>query len=457
MIIMISCGSFVMVFSKFFCCWPLLALLRQPGNVFALFWWSCAPGPAVLLGYFSYGWPAWFDLFWWSCSPGPTVVSVYFVHGWFVWYGWWLCSVSTFRLGTLIPYLRQSHDNHWHFTPVFLIFFYSSFTSLFGWTVVYFDCWRWYFGAMQHLWLFFTGGNMMHGCWQYVDPYGLVVACVLCLRVYYDNSYQCIFPSLLLPCFAFWLLHGYLGGLVPGVTALNGVAPSPGEQPAPRTPWCRPGWPSRSMMMPSFSETFVVIIANKFLYTLVKMSPFLRAFLHSRCFSTHIISTLFAVYLSPPFPALPFTALFLHLYWFLVTGSCFWMLIRWTKHSLCTQLVRLCPWSSWCVVHMCFGLPLFQLYITFFGLSAFLWEFPPCIISYCLLTRHSLFSCSMASEGAKPSKALFQTAFGLSCFCFYVCLSSCYGYAYSLKYGVRLIALDGQLFDLTFTLYYENY
>jgi len=446
MIIMLSCDFFVVVFSKFFCCWPLLSLLRQPENVFALFWWFCDSGPAVLLGYLWYVWPAWFDLIWWTCSPGLTVVSVYFVHGWFVWYGWWLCSVSTLLLGILFPYLRYFHDNHWHFTPGFLIFFYSSFKSLFGWAVVYLDCWRWYFGTMQHLWLFFTEDNMMYGCWPYSDPYGLAVACVICLRVLYDDSVPCCFYTLLLPCSAFWLFCGYPAGFVPGVTALNGVAPNIGEQPAPRTPWCRPGWPSRSMMMPSFSETFfVVIIANQIMYTLVKLSPFLRAFLHSRCFSTHFINTHFAVYLSPPFPALPFSALCLHLYWFLVTGSCFWMPIRWTTHSLCTQLFRLCPWSNWYIVHMYFGLPLFQLFIQCCGILASLWEVTPCIISYGLLFRHLLNSCSMASEGAKPSKALFQTAFGLSSFCFYFCLSSCYGYAYSLNYGVRLIAIDGQL------------
>uniref|UniRef100_A0A7C8Z5N6 Uncharacterized protein n=1 Tax=Opuntia streptacantha TaxID=393608 RepID=A0A7C8Z5N6_OPUST len=82
---------------------------------------------------------------------------------------------------------------------------------------------------MQHLWLFFNGGIMVHCWWQYAVQSCLMVASVPCFRAYYDDSYQFISLSLLLPCFASWLPHGYLGGFVPGGTAVNGVAPSRGD------------------------------------------------------------------------------------------------------------------------------------------------------------------------------------------------------------------------------------
>ena len=412
----------------------------------------------------------------------------------------------------LIPCLRQSHDTQWQFIFVSMMLFYSSFPLLFGWAcglvpggakiqdaaltsdeqpvlsaprcrplwlclwlsfvvvlscvflwqlkmtpinqdVVYFVWWSWYSGAMQPLWLFFNGGNMVHCWWQDAVQYCLVVASILCLRAYYDDSYQFISLSLLLPCFASWLPHGYLGGFVPVGTVLNGVAPSHGEQPIPSAPRCWPGWPSRSMMMPSFSETFVAI----FLYDLVTMSPPLRAYPHSGCLYTNLLITYFDVCLFLSLSVPLFTALFLHIYWFLVTGSCCWTLNTWITHSLCIQFFCLCPLTSWCVVHKSFGLPIFHLYkiILDFWISREVLLFV--LFSYCFLLRDPLSICSMASEGANPSKALFQTAFGLSYFCFLARLSFCCGYDHSPRCCVCPFAFDVKTLALPFTLFYENY
>ena len=65
------------------------------------------------------------------------------------------------------------------------------------------------------------------------------------------------FPfSMLLSCSCFSLFYGCFCGLVPGGAELNGVAPSSGEQPIPSAPRYRPFWPSRSMMILDYLETF---------------------------------------------------------------------------------------------------------------------------------------------------------------------------------------------------------
>ena len=107
MFIMISCGSFVVVFSKLFYGRPLLSLFRQAGSVFVLFWWSC--------------------------SLAPAAVSVYIFHGWLVLYGWWLCLVSYFLLVVLFRCLRQSHDTQWQIVSVSMLLSCSFFLLLFGW------------------------------------------------------------------------------------------------------------------------------------------------------------------------------------------------------------------------------------------------------------------------------------------------------------------------------------
>ena len=105
----------------------------------------------------------------------------------------------------------------------------------------------------------FNGWFMLH-CWGLcLVLFFLLVAYVLCLRNSHHDQWQFISFSMLLSSSCFSLLHGCVCGLVPGGAELNGVAPSSGEQPVPSAPRCRPSWPSRSMMIQNYPETFFVL------------------------------------------------------------------------------------------------------------------------------------------------------------------------------------------------------
>jgi len=498
MLIMISYGTFVMVFFMPSCCLYPLSLFRQASGVFVPCWWPCSPVLALL------------------------AVSIF--SGWFMLYGWWLGLVSCLLLAVPILCMRHFYDTQWQIVSMLSCNYFHLF---FGWAyglvpggavihdvapssgeqpalraprctpfwpytwdsiamflgcafcwqlvltqlkqaVVFSFCWPCHYVSMQHWWLFL----LVH-CWCLcVVLHCLVVHSAFCLRSYYDDSRQLIPFSLLLPCSTLWLSYGYLDGFVPGSTVLNGAAPSHGEQPIPSAPRCWPSWPTRCMTILSYPETFFDLSLN----ALLKVATYLLASPHSgslyiSSFNTRIdyylVMSCFVPFLyalsangfsfSPAPSSDRFPLPLLHPSCFIITGPCCCTLSIWTRPFLYIQDFGLHLLAVRRLVHKSLGLTLVLLYMFIFDCWVYCGDIVIVLLYYCLLAWDSVSNCSMASEGENPPRPYFRLPSGLVIFVFLhdcrlavgIFISqSCYAYRFVFSFKALVSPC---------TLTYENY
>ena len=454
---------------------------------------------------------------WWFCSPALTDLTFGIDFFCLVLYGWWLYTVSSILAMALLFCLRQVYENQWPCISFSLLLYYSSFSvslkcscglvpgiivmqvatavfrdSFFSWVFVYaysvcilcwqcvmFQCqqvfvlWWWNCTATlaYFLWLCFSDWAILYCWWLGFVIFWLAVAYSNGLRLHYDELWP-LFPSfLLLPGSGLGLVNGYTGGSAPGGTMLNSVAPIYGEQPIPCTPRCWPWWPSWSMMIFIFPETFFSLYS---LYISVMVPTFFLAnsqlgFFHGRWAFTVKVDYLLI------FPPRTDLCVLLSHWFFLSSGHCsdilsfLLMHLSWFNTGFYCCIRR--KWTlsaSYCLgcglrliqflylVNPSLGLVFYKLCLYIFVLSEFFSDIPFVLFYFCSFIWHLIFNCSMASEGEISSKALFQTAFGLSYCCFSPLLPVRCG-CFSSQQGCDYITVE--IFTVCFSMYinYEDY